>query len=192
VTYKNINDFDKQAQKAIDSKMEKALSEMAGGSYAESLKERIVKRTQLGIGVNDDGSSFKLPTLAQNTKDQRAGKTRWITVNGKKIKMTKDSSNFKQPKLAGTTTASKANNTATGQLLKSIIVIKTKVGEGIKFVFKIVDNRSKDMYGNQNNTSNKKISQYLKAMGRGFFGFTRAQRNEIAREIRQVLNKLLK
>ncbi len=192
MTFKNVSDFDKQAQKAIDAKMEKALDKLGGGSYGEHLKEKIIKRTQLGVGVDDAGNSKPIPGLAQNTKDQRAGKTRWITVNGKKVKLEKGKNKFKQPKLDANTTPGKANNTATGQLLKSIVVIKTKINGGLRYIFKIADNRSVDMYGNRNTTSNKMINKYLIAMGRAFFGFTRAQRNEISREIRQILRSNLK
>ena len=188
MSFKNINDFDKQANKALEGKIRKALDKATSGDYTEKLKKKLVLRTQLGIGVDDQGNPFKLPALSENYKDQRKGKTRWITTkDGRKIKITGKFT----PKLSANTKPSKANNTATGQLLNAITVVKTRVNEGIKFVFTIADNRSRDLYGKPNRTSNKKIVQYLKNMGRGFFNFSKAQRAEISREIRQILRGLL-
>lgn len=196
MTYKNIKDFDKQANTSINAKLLKALNEMAGGSYPDKVKDKIVKRTQLGVGVDKDGNAFKLPALSTNYKEQRQGKTRWYTSkSGKKVKVTKeeDTSGYvKKPRLASTTTPAKANNTATGQLLKALTVVKVKVDGGVKFIFRVGDRRGLDGYGKKGKAGNKKIVQYLKDMGRSFFGFTKGQRNEISREIRQILIRLIK
>jgi hypothetical protein len=190
MSFRNIDSFDKQAQKALEGKMIKALDDASGGSYADELKNRIVKRTQLGVGVNDDGEAFPLPGLSQSYKDQRSGKVRFY--KDKKGKLRKILNPDKKPKLATTTKATKANNTATGQLLKAITVVKTKISGGVKFIFAIGDDRGLDMYGKPSEIGNKKLNKYLKDMGRGFFGFTKAQRNQIRREIRQILIRLLR
>lgn len=197
MSYRNIKDFDKQANISIEAKMLKALNEMSGGSYPDELKNRIVKRTQLGIGVDEEGNGQKLPPLSDNYKEARKGKARWYTSkSGKKVKVLKSedtSGNYvKKPKLASTTTPSKSNLTATGQLLKSLTVVKQKIDGGVKYIFRIGDRRGRDMYGKPAKIGNKQLVKYLKDKGRNFFNFSKAQRNQIRREIRQILIRLIK
>ena len=197
MSYKNIDEFDKQAQEALTKKVRKALDQGIDGSYADSLKDKIVKRTQLGIGVDPSGQAYKLPPLSDNYKEMRQGKARWYTdKSGRKVKVTKaeDSSGsfVKKPKIAGTTTPAKSNLTATGQLLKSLTTVKVRVEGAVSWIIRIGDNRGRGLFGYSSNIGNRELAKILAAKGRRFMGFTRSQQNEIAREIRQIIIKFLK
>lgn len=191
MSYNNINDFDKQAQAAIVRKLSKALDDTVGGSYPEEVKNRIVKRTQLGIGVDEDGNAYKLPALSDNYKEMRQGKARWYTVNGRKIKVTEGES-VKKPRLSGTTKPAKSNMTATGQLLKSLTVVKLKLADAVGWSIRVGANRGRGLFGYPSSWDNKQIVAHWAANGRRFLGLTKAQKNQISREIRQIIIKFLR
>ena len=196
MSYKNINEFDTQANKAIEAKTIKALNELVGGSYPDEVKNRIVKRTQLGIGVDTDGNAYKLPALSDNYKEMRQGKSRWYTAkNGARIKVDKanDSGGFvKKPKIAGTTTPAKSNMTATGQLLKSLTTVKLKLTDAVGWSIRVGARRGLGLFGYPSSWDNKQIVSHWAANGRRFLGLTKSQKNQISREIRQIMIKFLR
>ena len=196
MSYNNKEDIDKLMTKALEAKILAALDAGVNGSYAEKVKDRVVKRTQLGTGVDPNtGSSEKLKALSANYKEMRQGKARWYTSkSGAKIKVMKEDAPdwVKKPDLASTTTPAKSNLTATGQLLKSLRVVRSKVSEGIQFIISIDDKRGPGLFGYPAKIGNKELVGILAAQGRKFFGFTKSQKNEISNEIRQIIIKLIK
>lgn len=190
MAYRNKTTIDDQVEVAVSNKMKKALEGAINAKFIEEQKNLIIARTQLGVGVTPDGEAYKLPKLSESYKEQRQGKARWITVNGKKIKITKGQ--IRKPTLASTTQPAKSNLTATGQLLKSLTTVKLKYVGGIRWIIRISDNRGRDMNGRSSSIGNRQLNEYLEAQGRRFLGFTRGQKNEIIRKIRQILNRSIK
>ena len=163
----------KQIAKVLGEKLDKAFTKIFDQAYSEKLKGRITKRTQLGIGLDRPKSDkgIRLPPLSSSYKSQRKKK------------------DFK---LSSTTTASKSNLTATGQLLKSLSLVKLKVSTGIKWVIVVGDRRGRDARGKPSKIGNKQLVKYLEDQGRIFLGFSRAQINEVQRELKEGLKKFLK
>lgn len=197
MSYRNAKDIDNQIELSVNDKMGAALKKNINAKFIEEQKNLIIARTQLGIGVDPMGEAYKLPPLSENYKEQRQGKARWYTTkDGRRVKVTKDmdySGTFvKKPRLASTTTPSKSNLTATGQLLKSLTTVKMKMSGGIKWIIKLGDNRGRDLFGYSSKIGNKELNSILESKGRRFLGFTRAQRNEIVRKIRQIIRRSLK
>ena len=159
--------IDKEIKLVVEKKTKEAFKKVFTQSYVEELRDRIVKRTQLGVGINPDK---KLKKLSNPYKKQRKKK---------------------KAKLANTTTPARSNLTRTGQLLKSLTVIKLKIKDGIGFKITVGDRRGIDFDGKSSKIGNKKLVEYLKDQGREFLGFTKPQRNEILKEIRQALKKFL-
>ena len=196
--YRNSKTIDDQIRVSVNKAVGDALRKTVTTEYVEKLKDRIVDRTQLGIGVDiKTGNSKPLDKLSDNYIEQRSGKARWYTTkSGKKVKVTKEedkSGEFvKKPKLANTTTPSFSNLTATGQLLKSLTVVKNKIKGGVIYYIRIGDRRGRDLFGYQSKIGNKKLANILADQGRTFFGFTKSQKNQISREIRQMIRKFLR
>jgi len=191
MSYENIDDFDKQVMKALRKKVGSALGAIASGSYPDEVKDRIVKRTKLGIGVDPRGNGYKFPALSTNYREVRQGKARWFTINGQKIKLIKGDL-VKKPRLHSTTTPAKSNLTATGQLLKSLTTVKIKTAQGIGWAIRVGDNRGRGLFGGSSKIGNKELVGYLAAKGRRFMALTRSQKNEISRDIRHMIQKFLK
>lgn len=190
------DDIDKEILKALTKKVGKALDQGIDGSYVDSIKDRIVKRTRLGIGVDENGNSYRFPKLSDNYREMRQGKVRFYTDrNGRRVKVvkTRDNTDFvKKPRLANTTTPAKSNLTATGQLLKSLSTVKLRMKGASKWLITVGDRRGRGLHGYPATAGNKDIVRYLKDMGRTFLGLTKSQKNQITREIRQILIKFLK
>ena len=191
MTILNEKDIDKQILAAVKKKVGQALGDITSGKYPDGVKDRIVKRTRLGIGVDKDGNAYKFPALSDNYKEVRQGKARFFTINGKKIKIIKGDL-VKKPRLHATTRPAKANNTATGQLLKSLTTVKLKIAGSIGWSIRVGDNRGRGLFGASSKIGNKELVGYLAAAGRRFMGITKAQRNEISRDIRHMIIKFLK
>jgi hypothetical protein len=196
MTYRNANTINKQIEEVVNNKLRKALDKGIDGSFAEAQKLKIVKRTQLGVGVNPDGTPYKFEPLSENYKEMRQGKARWYTdKSGKKIKVTKSKTNrdfVKKPKLAATTTPAKSNLTATGQLLKSLTTVKVRMSGGIKWIIRVGDNRGRGLFGYPSTIGNRELVNILARKGRRFMDFTTSQKNQMAREIRLIILKYLK
>lgn len=195
MSFENDSTIDKQVKAALDRRVGNAVKRGVTTDYIELLKQRIVKRTQLGVGVDPEtGDAMKLPPLSESYKDQRKGKARFYTdKSGKKIRVskTKDNSDYvKKPKLAGTTNPSKSNLTATGQLLKSLTVVKLRITGGVSYLIRVGDRRGRGLFDQPSNIGNRQLVDYLSRQGRHFLGFTNAQKNRVAREIRQIIRKL--
>lgn len=169
MSFSNQDEIDKQVKAVLKSKLEKAISSQIDLQYANTLKDRIVKRTRLGTGVDERGNSTRLKPLTSGYK-----KTRKNSIN-----------------LSSGTTPAKSNLTATGQLLSSLTTVKVRIKDGIKFIITVGDRRGRDLNGKSSKIGNKQLVDYQERQGRKFLGFTRPQLNEISREIRQIIIKFL-
>lgn len=204
-------DIDKQVKLAIERKIIPNVFKVFDQQYVEELRDRIVHRTQLGNFIDPStGNTVKKP-LADITKRVRQGKARIFTKqDGSKLVITdgfdrkdlnnrqrkgirdKFTDNFKKPKLASTTTPGKSNLTATGQLLKSLTVVKLRLKNSVGFSIRIGDRRGRDMFGESSKIGNKELAKIQEDNGRKFLGFTNSQRNKIIREIRDRIIAALK
>ena len=187
------DDIDKQIKDAVLSKVGKALARGVNQSYVEELKDRIVQRTRLGIGVDPESKrGVRFEKLNKDYIRRRKGvkkikdRNKIDTGRRKKARGT-----GQPPQLASTTTPSKSNLTLSGQLLKALTVIKIKSKEGIGFKITVGDQRGKGAFGEAPTIGNKQLVKELEKKGRYFLDFTKAQRNEISKEIRQILRKFL-
>lgn len=190
------NDFAKQLLAALRKKTDRAISKTMTQAYAEEIKDDLVKRTKLGNGFDPaTENTIKLPKLSDNYKEMRQGKSRWFTTkDGKRIKVKKGKNNtdfVKKPKLSNTTTPAKSNITATGQLLRSLSVVKIKKKAGAIFKIVIGDNRGRGLFGYPSTIGNKELVKILAAKGFTWFGFTKSQTNKITRETEKRLKKNL-
>jgi len=169
VSFSNDDTIDDQVKEILEGRLNEAISKELNLKYADVLKERIVKRTRLGVGIDERGNSTRLKALTKNYKKTRKGSIG----------------------LSSSTTAAKSNLTATGQLLKSLTAVKIKLEDGVKFVITVGDNRGRNLQGGPSKVGNKKIVEYQEKQGRKFLGFTKPQLNQISREIRQIIIKFL-
>tara|TARA_R110000868_G_C10972634_1_gene770625 strand:+ start:12546 stop:13139 length:594 start_codon:yes stop_codon:yes gene_type:complete len=197
MSYRNEKEIDIQIRKSVNEKVKKAINKSINIDYVDTLKDRIVKRTQLGIGVDPStGNSYKLPPLSQNYKETRQGKARFYTDKaGNVVKVTKNKNNkdyVKKPRLASTTTPAKSNLTATGQLLKSLTTVKSRFQGGVAYIIRVGDKRGRGLFNTPPTIGNKQLVKYLASQGRNFLGFTKSQKNQITREIRQIIIKFLR
>jgi len=197
MSYSNDDTIDKQIRKSVEDKVKKAVNEGINLKYVEELKDRIVSRTQLGIGVDPEtGVSIRLLKLSDSYKEQRQGKARYYTgANGKIVRVGKNKTNsdyVKKPRLSKTTTPAKSNLTATGQLLKSLTVVKAKIQGGVAYFIRVGDKRGRGLFDSPSTIGNKKLVEYLAEQGRTFLGFTKSQKNQITKEIRQIIIKFLR
>lgn len=195
MSFKNDGSIDKQVREALDKRVGGALKRGITSDYIELLKQRLIKRTQLGIGVDPNtGDAMKLPPLSDSYKEQRQGKVRYYTDKaGKKIRVTKSKNTtdyVKKPRLSGNTKPAKSNLTATGQLLNSLTVVKLKIKGGVSFMIRVADRRGRGLFDQPSTIGNKTLVSYLAGQGRHFLGFTNAQKNRVAREVRQIIRKL--
>lgn len=198
MSYRNDSTINTQIKSSINEAVGQALRREFNTQYVEGLKDRIVKRTQLGTGIDiKTGSSIKLKPLSTNYKEMRQGKSRWYTSkSGKRIKVTKaqdkSGSFVRKPVLSSTTTPAKSNLTATGQLLKALTVVKQKIKGGVIYSIRVGDNRGRGLFGYPSSIGNKELVSILASQGRTFLGFTKSQKNQIKKEIRQMITKFLK
>lgn len=198
--------------KIVTEKTKKGLAKGINQEYVETLRDRIVQRTRLGIGVDPEtGVSKRLKPLAEITKRVRKNEARVFSTKGggkivwtdgseeegisrKAKKARKDSFKafFGNVRLSNKTTPSRSNLTATGQLLNSLTVIKLRIRNGRGFAITVGDRRGRDMFGNSSKIGNKRLVEIQEGLGRTFLGFTKSQRNVIAKEIRQFIVRALK
>jgi len=170
VSFSNEDTIDEQVKEVLKGKLEKAISTQISLEYTNVLKERIKKRTRLGIGVDPKtGNSERLKPIQDRYKKVRK----------------------KSPRLSSQTTASRSNLTATGQMINSLTSVKIKLQDGIKFVFTVGDKRGIGLDGKPSKIGNKKLVDYQEKQGRKWLGFTKPQINQISREIRQIIIKFL-
>jgi hypothetical protein len=193
---RNVATINLQILEATKKKVGKALQAIPT-DYELELAEKIRKRTRLGYGVDPDtGNTMRLPKLSDSYKEQRQGKARYYTdKQGRKIRVPKNKNNtdyVKKPRLSRSTKPATSNLTATGQLLKSLTAVKIKFSRGVRFLITVGDNRGRGLYDVPSKIGNKQLVEYLAAQGRTFLGFTRSQRNEISREIRQFIKRFLR
>lgn len=160
------DDIDKQMLAAVTQKVANSLEQGFSDKYANDLKDRIKKRTRLGTGVN--GKPFNALKSAPYKQQRR------------------------RSRLSAKTTPAKSNVTATGQLVDSLTVVKAKLTGAVSYVFKIGDNRGRDLGGKSSKIGNKQLNKYVEGQGRKWLGLTKAQLNEIQREIRQFIRKFSK
>ena len=189
-----------QVIKVVSDKVNMSLRKGLTQDYVEELKDRIVKRTRVGIGVDlTTGKGERLKKLSDDYKRQRK-RAKGIKVRNKIDKQRRARTRERskeigvqiQPNLSSKTTPSKSNLTATGQLLDSLTVIKLKLRNAFGFRITVGDRRGRDLFGRPSKIGNKKLVQYLAEQGRTFLGFTKSQRNIITKEIRNILIKGLK
>jgi len=125
----------------------------------------IVKRTRMGKDI--DGQKF--PALAESTIKLR-----------------------KRYKLHSSTSPGKANNTMTGQLLKSLGVVKADKGEIWIGVIKsdrkhpTLKKRTKKK-STKAPATNDEVMEYLEEQGRNFNGLTKANWKSLLRTVRILL-----
>lgn len=194
--------IDDEVIKAVTSKMERALRRGITMQYVEELRDRIVKRTRVGIGVNPEtGKGERLKKLSTKYIQQRKGsKTikRRAAIDKKRRKAAREESKRTgekvKPNLVAQTSPAKSNLTATGQLLNSLTVIKLKLKNAVGFRISVPDKtRGRDFRGRSSRgLTNRTLAGYVKEQGRNFFGFTKSQRNLIVKEIRNFILKGLK
>lgn len=170
MTYRNADKISEQIKKIVEGKVKSSINRGLNLEYANILKDRIVKRTTLGIGVDPEtGRGSRLKKLTPKYANRR-----------------------KKLNLAATTSPAKSNLTATGQLLRSLTVVKIKIKGTVQFLFTVGDRRGRNADGKTSKIGNKLLLQYVKAQGRDFLGFTKAQRNEITRDIKDIIVKFIK
>lgn len=198
MTIRNKDTIDKQIKISVDSAVAQAINRKVDIKFIEKQKDLLVKRTQLGIGVNlVTGNAEPLDPLSENYKQQRRGEARWYTdKSGKRVKITAnqdEGGNFvKKPRLSGNTKPSKSNLTATGQLLKSLSTVKIRKPGAIIYKIIVGDRRGRGLFGYPSNVGNKELVRILARKGRTFLGFTNSQRNQIQREIRRIIINFLR
>lgn len=197
---KSNDDIAKQVLKVVKEKATKGLRKGITQSYVEELRDRIVTRSRLGIGVDpESGKGYRFPELSKPYIRRRKGAKslkKRLASDARQRKRAKAESEKRgekvKPNLSSKTTPAKSNITATGQLLNSLSVVKLKLKNAFGFKIVIGDRRGRDLFGNRSKIGNKKLTEYLAKQGRTFFGFTKAQRNQIAKEIRDFIIKGLK
>lgn len=198
-----MGDIKKELTKVLTNKLEKALRQGITMEYVEELKDRIVTRTRVGIGVDPEtGRGERLKKLSPKYIQQRKGsKTikRRNVIDTRRRKAAKEESERRgekvKPNLTSLTTPGKSNLTATGQLLNSLTVIKLKIKDGWGFQIRVPESiRGRDFLGraNKRGLTNRKLAEYVAEKGRAFMGFTKSQQNIIAKEIREFILKGLK
>jgi hypothetical protein len=204
----------KQLEKVIKGKITGAITKGFSLEYANTLKERIQKRTRLGTGIDPQtGSSKRLKPLADITKKVRRNEARiFSTKGGGKIVWTdgtedvakgKGSKKNKQARkesfkaffgdvnLSSKTTPAKSNLTATGQLIDALTVAKLRISGTVSYLIYLGDRRGRDLFGNSSKIGNRELNKYV-SKERPWLGFTRSQVNEIKRDIRQFIVKFIK
>lgn len=211
MAFRNSDEIDNKIKDIVSKKVKGALDKSITQEYVEELRDRIVNRTRLGNGIDPEtGSTQRLKKLADITKRVRKNEARVFGVKGggkivwtdgtedpdltreqKKIRKESFKAFFGNVNLASTTTPAKSNLTATGQLLKSLTVVKVKIEGGVQYIIRVADRRGRDMFGNSSKIGNKQLVEYLEAQGRSFLGFTTPQRNQIKREIKDFIVKYI-
>lgn len=81
------------------------------------------------------------------------------------------------------TTPQQANNIATGQLIDSII----GKFNGDSVVFTLKDKRKKELSGRASTSTNNKVAEGLRKMGRPFFDITQEERSDLEKEVAKII-----
>lgn len=161
--------------KKITDKINKSVKFSVDRELAEKTADQIRTRTRLGFGVDENGRQERLKPLAESYREQRKGNIAFFTNQfGVKIPFVPKT----KPKLSSLTTPSKSNLTNTSQMLDSI---KGKAKNGVMFIS--ITGLRRDGF------TNKEIADFVEDQGRTFFNLTNAEKNQLAREIK---NRILK
>lgn len=191
------NKIKEEVKKVLNKKLNKALKQGITMQYVEELRDRIVTRTRVGIGIDPEtGRGERLKKLSKKyVKQRKKSKAIKRRNQADKRERKRAKAEKRDPKLSSKTTPGKSNLTATGQLLNSLTVIKLKLKDAWGFKISVPDNlRGRDFLGRPNKygLTNRTLVKYLADQGRTFLGFTKSQRNIIAKEIRNFIIKGLK
>lgn len=200
---KSNNDIAKEAIKLIKGNLDRSLRRGVTMRYVEDLRDRIVNRTRVGIGINPEtGRGERLKKLSRKYVNRRKGsKTIQRRANvdiaeRRRARAESKKRGYKvKPDLSSKTSPAKSNLTATGQLLDSLTVIKLKLKNAWGFRISVPDNRrGRDVFGqpNKQGLTNRKLAQYVAEQGRAFMGFTKSQRNIIVKEITKFIIRGIK
>lgn len=125
-------EFGKLLEKVMTEAKKEAGSRQNMQRLGNAVTTDMVKRVQLGYGVNETGGKRqKFEPLTESTKLQRAGKLGfWTDKKGNKVP-TKDKTYISQnkPKLSQNTSANRSNLTRTGLLMRNIGSLVTGFGK---------------------------------------------------------------
>ena len=187
-------------------------------SLASDMRDQIVKRTRLGKGVSENGSSPRLKRLSQSYKEQRRGNVRYFRnksggvfkiekkefilsnkeLNAYRASKEARSENrknrdiFKTKELSKKTTPSKSNLTATGLMLDSV----RGKNVGGKIIIDIVDKKGTDLYGSPNNTTTNEKANFQAKQNRRFLDLAKFEvkmfANRIADEFIEISKQIFK
>lgn len=150
-------------------KIKKVLSKMPEDDYDFLIKkiiEQIRKRTKAGKGLSSSGKDLeKLKALSDSYKELRKKK---------------------RSKLGDKATPGKSNLTASGKMLDSMKGRKKK-GPSLEFELK---GTTKGL--GSKSVSTDKVASYQEDQGRKFFGLSESEERGIQREIRKILEKIIK
>lgn len=176
----NMKGFEKAMAKAFDT-MESATEMRLAGEF---VVDRIVKRTRLGKGVEQDGADpQQLKSLSQSYRDFRKGKLAFFTKGGVVVPYKPKQG----PKLDESTSASKSNLTLTGQMLKSIKVIVARTGS----VLVGPTGSRRSAFGGKSLTSNKEVAGFV-SIERPFLNLSKPEKAGLARYFKERLQLALK
>jgi len=169
----------KKLEKDLQDAFKKAQSKENMSAFGDYVAERIMVRTRLGRGVaQEGGASQPLKPLSDSYKKQRQGKIAFFTTKeGVVVPYVPD----QKPKLSEFTRPTKSNLTFTGQMLESIKTLSAKVGE---VVVGLSGNRKDGL-------TNLEVGQYV-SKARPFMNLSKPEKEGLAREIRKLIQKILK
>lgn len=186
----------KDTIKKINAVFKASLSASKLIGFSWFARKLIVNRTRSGKGLTSEvgGRIIPLKKLAKSTKDQRAGKVRFITKD-EIVRPIKSKTYTRVTNLSNKTTSSKSNLTATGQMLDSL---KGKARNGQIIVDFETESRSGNIFNKSapSKTRNSEIVEYQKDMGRIFLGLSvteqRKLEKEIAKQVESDIKKALR
>ena len=161
----DINSFLKDMRKLFKKSVSNKEMQLLG----EKAIEIIVKRTRLGDGVTARGGKKK--KFKAFKKSYRNFRKRY------------------ESKLDGTTSVTKRNNTFSGQLLRSMKVIKAVKGKVV--VGPNDETRSKTFKGEASKT-NAEVAGYLVDMGRAFNNLSKPEIKQLTIFYRRTFTDLVK
>lgn len=158
--------------------------------FAESIKKRVITRTAAGFGVAIGGRQTRLPALSDSYKDQRKGKIRFF-----KNKKTKGTFTSREPEDTRVVNKSKffrpskANNSATGLLLRSLKATSKKAKLVVTLLRK---SYTRNIFGERIKRINTiKVNAFLESQGRTWFDLTNPQNKLLRLDILKALDRFL-
>lgn len=141
---------------------EVAVTPQESKRLGDLMARQVRTRTRLGYGATQNGSQRKLDRLSERYKEYREDHAE---------------------ELSGATTPGRSNLTATGQMLDAI----QAVGSRGKVVLELVGKRTGELGGRRSRLTNAQVAKYVQEQGRRFFDFTKAERNFLVREVKQLV-----